>query len=74
MKSIASIPSLTLMSNRQNQNSILLNFKTIKRDIPSFAARDNQFPQVRFDWTPDQWMTLQYRDSFFDQFNGFRSG
>ncbi len=72
MKSATGIPRLALMANCQNQDGILVSLKAIKRNITGLAARDNQFPQIQFDWAAHQWMTLQYGNSLFDQFKRFR--
>ena len=57
LNSTTNMPCLTLMPNCEDQDGVLVSLKAIQRDITSLAARDDQFPQIRLDWSTYQWMT-----------------
>lgn len=62
------------MTNRENQNGVVLFFKAVERDVASPAAGYDQLAHFVFDRTAKQGMTFQQGDGLFDEVDGFRCG
>ena len=57
------------MTDRKNQDGILIFLKAVQGYIACTSSRDHQLPQAMFDRSADQRMTNQQPDCFFDQSN-----
>lgn len=57
------------MTERKNQDSILLILKAIQSDVTGESARYHQLSERIFRWAADQRMTNQQFNGFLDQTN-----
>jgi len=71
VNSILGVSHFPLMAHRENQHGIVLCLKAIQGNVASPATGDNQFTFIQLDMVAKQGVTLQYRDGFPNQLNGF---